>query len=109
MVMWKLRVVKGSRVDDVIVGRVVERELELVENLAQDVPKIVNARLGDVLEVAGMGLGNEPGLERKPAGVVAKGREMGRIEHDPLLDTELLLNHVTEDAPSPIIIKLQRA
>ena len=75
----------------------------------QHLAQVVDAGLGDVLEMAGVVLGHDPGLERKPAGVGAEGREVGRVEDDPLLDGELLLDHVAVDAAAAVVEELQGA
>src|SRR5208282_6603444 len=85
MVMRQLDVVKGRSVNDVVVGRVVESQLELVEDLVQDMREVVHTRLGDILEMAGVGPGNDPGLKGKAAGVGTERGEMGRVQDDPLL------------------------
>ena len=55
------------------------------------------------------GLGDDPGLEREPAGERAERREVGRVEDDPLLAGELLLDHVAVDAAAAVVEELQRA
>ncbi len=66
--------------------------------------KVIHTRLGNILEVAGVVLGDDPGLERKAAGIGAERREMSRIQHDPLLDGKLLLRHIAEDAATAIVV-----
>ncbi len=74
MVVGQLLVVKRGGVNDVIIGGGIERLLELVENLAEDAAEVVDPGLRDVLEVAGMVLGEDPGLEREPAGIPGRRR-----------------------------------
>ncbi len=72
-------------------------------------PEVVDPRLGDVLEVARMRLGQDPGLEWEPARVGAEGGEVGGVEDDPPLGRELLLDHVAVDAAASVVEELQGA
>ena len=95
--------------DDIVVCGVIQGDLELVENLVEKTPQVVDFLLGNILEMARVMLGNDPDLEWEAAGEGAKRGEVRRVVDDPLFERELLLDHIAVDAAAAVVEELERA
>ena len=58
--------------------------------------------------MAVMVLGQNPSLERESAGIRSEADKVGGIEHHAFLRSQLLLDHIAEDATAAIVEELQR-
>ena len=108
MVMGQLFGVERSRVEDVIVGWVVKRKLEFAQDRAQHDAQVFDPLPRNVLVLAGMVLGNDPGFERKAAGERRQNQEAARVQHDAAGRGQLLLDHVAINAAAAVVEKLER-
>src|SRR5690606_35650529 len=96
--------VKRGRVQNIIIGWIVERLLQLRQCRLKDESQLVKPRTLDRLIMAGVELRHDPRFKRKPARIRAKRQIIWRFRHDPFPADKFLTNHVVENR-SPAILE----
>src|SRR5688572_30281014 len=90
--------VERRRVDEEVVGRPVERALDLEQRRLEARRQLLDLVARAVLEVGGVALREDPRLEREPRGERLERDEGRALADDPRVGPELLADHVAEEA-----------